>query len=225
MNMKIATWNTDRLKTKKKLNSVVESIQEIDADILILTEYNSILELPFYKYKIATEKLLESPYDYKETERRVAIFSNFPINKIFKTYDDQTSCCAEFKTDFGDLIVYGTVVGIVGNTDPNFKTDLIKQTEDVANISKLGNFCYAGDLNISFSDNYYFTRFGREKFLECFKNNLLKNLTESVPENIDHIILTESFTQGFNYEISEWNIDKILSDHKGICIEMKNPII
>lgn len=151
--MKIATWNIDRLKSKKNILPIVECIQKIDADILILTEYNSILELPFYEYKITAEPLLQSPYHYKETERRGAVFSKFPIKKSFKRYDGQTSCCAELETNFGNLIVYATVVGIIENTDLNFKTDLIKQTEDISTISKFGNFCYAGDLNISFSDN------------------------------------------------------------------------
>lgn len=222
--MKIATWNIDRLKSKKNIFPIVECIQKIDADILILTEYNSILELPFYEYKSTTEQLRESPYHYKETERRVAIFSKFPINKSFKTYDSQTSCCVELETNFGNLIVYGTVVGILGNTDSDFKIDLIKQKEDINTISKLGNFCYAGDLNISFSDNYYFTKFGRETFLDCFERNQLTNLTESLSENIDHIILTEIFATQFKSEITEWNSDKILSDHKVICIELKKII-
>ena len=222
--MKIATWNIDRLKSKKNVIPIVECIQKIDADILILTEYNSILELPFYEYKSTTEQLPEIPYHYKETERRVAIFSKFPIKKSFKTYDSQTSCCVELETNFGNLIVYGTVVGIIGNTDPDFKTDLIKQTEDISTISKFGNFCYAGDLNISFSDNYYFTKFGRETFLDCFIRNQLTNLTGNLSENIDHIILTESFVTQFKSDISEWNIGKKLSDHKGICIELKKII-
>ena len=219
--MKIATWNIDRLQSKKNVIPLAECIRKIDADILVLTEYNSILELPFYDYKITTEPLPESPYHYKETERRVAIFSKFPIKKRFKTYDSQTSCCVELETNFGNLIIYGTVVGIIGNTDPNFKTDLIKQTEDINTISKLGNFCYAGDLNISFSDNYYFTKFGREILVECFKTNQLLNVTESLSENIDHIVLTESFANQFNYEITEWNVDKKLSDHKGVCLNLK----
>ena len=219
--MKIATWNIDRLQSKKNVIQIAEFIRKIDADILVLTEYNSILELPFYDYKITTEQLPESPYHYKETERRVAIFSKFPIKKRFKTYDSQTSCCVELETDFGNLIIYGTVVGIIGNTDPNFKTDLIKQTEDIITISKLGNFCYAGDLNISFSDNYYFTKFGRETLVECFKTDQLINVTESLSENIDHIVLTEGFANRFTYEISEWNGDKKLSDHKGVCLNLK----
>ena len=218
--MKIATWNIDRLKTKKNVFPIAKCIEKIDADILILTEYNSILELPYYEYKITTEQLPESPYHYKETERRVAIFSKFPIKKSFKTYDSQTSCCVELATTFGNLIVYGTVVGIIGNTDLDFKTDLIKQTEDISTISKLGNFCYTGDLNISFADNYYFTKFGRETFLECFKGNQLTNLTGIISENIDHIVLTESFAKQFKCGISEWNTDKTLSDHKGVCLNL-----
>lgn len=33
--MKIATWNLERLKHKKNLNSILESIQTVDADMLI----------------------------------------------------------------------------------------------------------------------------------------------------------------------------------------------
>ena len=148
-------------------------------------------------------------------------WAKFSIKKRFKTYDSKTSCCVEVETDFGNLIIYGTVVGIIGNTDPDFKTDLIKQTEDINIFSKLGHFSYAGDLNISFSDNYYFTKFGRETLVECFNTNQLLNVTESLSENIDHIVLTEGFANRFTYEISEWNVDKKLSDHKGVCLNLK----
>ena len=218
--MKIATWNIDRLKRKKDLIPIAESIQKIDADILILTEYNKILELPNYKYQIETLKISENQYNYKETERRVSIFSKFPIKQVFKTYDEMTSCCAEIQTNFGNLIVYGTIVGILGYSDKNFKTDLEKQTKDINSLSKLGHFCYSGDLNTSFSDNYYFTHFGRNTFLECFESNNLKNITENLKENIDHIVLSENFSKNFKYEIVEWNIDKKLSDHKGICLKL-----
>ena len=218
--MKIATWNIDRLKLKKNIIPIAENIQKINADILILTEYNNDLDLSCYKYKIETDKILENKYNYKDSERRVAIFSNFPIKQVFKTYDSQTSCCAEFQTDFGNLIVYGTIVGIIGYSDKNFKSDLINQINDIKNISKLGNICFSGDLNISFSDNYYFTNFGRENFLECFKTNKLKNLTENQSNNIDHIVISESFIMKFQFEVSEWNNDKKLSDHKGICLNL-----
>ena len=128
--MKIATWNIDRLKRKKDLIPIAESIQKIDADILILTEYNKILDLPNYKYQIETLKISEN------------------------------------------------------------------------------------------LDNYYFTHFGRNTFLQCFESNNLKNITENLKENIDHIVLSENFAKNFKYEIVEWNIDKKLSDHKGICLKL-----
>lgn len=220
--MKIATWNIDRVKSKKNLIPIIENIQKIDADILILTEYNKIVELPYFKYKIETYKLPEMPYNYKETERRVTIFSKFPIKQIFKTYDSLSSCCAEFETEIGDLIVYGTIVGIIGNNDKNFKSDLKNQIEDINKFSKLGNFCYCGDLNISFSDNYYFTNFGRESFIDCFQKNNLRNLTEKINENIDHIIVSEQFIRNLKFDITEWNQNMKLSDHKGICVKIEN---
>ena len=36
--MKIATWNIERLKHKKALAEIMSSIDEIKADILVLTE-------------------------------------------------------------------------------------------------------------------------------------------------------------------------------------------
>ena len=220
--MKIATWNIERLKDLKNLIPVVENIQKINADILVLTEFDNLVELPFYEFKTETLKLPKKPYGYRETERRVAIFSKFPIIKTFKTYDEMTSCCAEIQTNFGNLIVYGTIVGILGYSDKNFKTDLEKQTKDINLLSKLGNFCYSGDLNITFSDSYYFTYFGREKFTECFNENNLINTTENLKENVDHIVISEKFLHNFKIQFSEWNIDKKFSDHKGICIELKN---
>ena len=218
--MKIATWNIDRLKIKKKLNYVVENIKKIDADIIILTEFNNLVQLPFYKYKFETEKLPKEPYNYAETERRVAIFSKFPIKRTFKTYDDLTTCCAEIETNFGNLIIYGTIVGIIGFSDKNFKSDLEKQIEDIKNIAKLGNFCYVGDLNTSFSDKYYFTHFACENFLKCFLENDLENITENLQNNIDHFVVSKNFLKNLNFEISEWNQDLLLSDHKGICVEL-----
>lgn len=218
--MKIATWNIERLKKKQNLTGVVQQIEKINADILILTEFNKLVELPFYSFGLETQVLPQMPYHYAATERRVAIFSKFPIIQVFETYDSQTSCCAELNTPLGRLIVYGTIVGIKGNTDKNFNTDLENQINDINKWVALGNFCYSGDLNMSFFDNYYFTKKGRERFITCFEANNLINTTKDLPENIDHIIISERFANLRNLNISEWNTDKTLSDHKGVCIDL-----
>lgn len=217
--MKIATWNVERLKPKKVLNLILDEIKSIDADILILTEYDQLLDLTDYQYKIETEQLPSDSFDYAETERRVAIFSKYPILKTFETYDPLTSCCVEIETTKGNLIVYGTIVGILGNRDANYPEEIEMQIEDIQRFTQKGKFCFAGDLNMSFSDNYYFTQKGRESFLRCFKENNLINLTEKVNENIDHIVVSQSFINKSEVNIYEWNTDKSLSDHKGICVE------
>ena len=218
--MKIATWNIERLKKKQNLAGVVQQIEKISADILILTEFNTLVKLPSYSFVLETQALPTMPYHYEVTERRVAIFSKFPIIQVFETYDNETSCCAELNTPLGSLIVYGTIAGITGNTDKNFNTDLKNQINDINKGTALGNFCYSGDLNTSFSDNYYFTKKGRERFTACFEANNLKNTTRDLSENIDHIVISERFANLTSLNISEWNTDKALSDHKGVCVEL-----
>ena len=82
--MKIATWNIDRLKSKKNIFPIVECIQKIDADILILTEYNSILELPFYEYKSTTEQLPEVLIIRKKPKDELRFSLNFRLKKALK---------------------------------------------------------------------------------------------------------------------------------------------
>lgn len=216
--MIIATWNIERLKHRNKIDSILDEIHKINAEILVLTEYDN-LELTDYQFKTETKQLNSDQFNYSETERRVVIFSKFPILKTFETYDEFTSCCAEFETPKGNLIVYGTILGILGNRDKNFNKELEFQTNDIYKFSKNVNFCYTGDLNMSFSDNYYFTNEGRNQLNECFQKNSLINLTENLEENIDHIVVSKEFIDNSEVILTEWNLNKKLSDHKGICVE------
>jgi endonuclease/exonuclease/phosphatase family metal-dependent hydrolase len=78
--------------------------------------------------------------------------------------------------------------------------------------------CISGDFNISFGDNYYFTKSGRQKLNESFARLDLKNLTSEIPQNIDHIIMTKSFIAENSISFETWNLDKTSSDHIGISI-------
>jgi endonuclease/exonuclease/phosphatase family metal-dependent hydrolase len=71
---------------------------------------------------------------------------------------------------------------------------------------------------MSFGDNYYFTEDGRQKLNASFEKLGLTNLTADIPENIDHIILSNEFIKGKSISVSEWNRDKKLSDHIGVCV-------
>ena len=235
--MKIATWNVERLKHRKSIDKILSAIEDVQADILVLTETNERIKLN-YRYGFHTPQLHEAPSDYhmpgryKEysvadvyavTENRVSIYTNYPCIKQYETCDKYTALCIELETEVGNLLVYGTIIGIIGNRDESFKQDLLMQVKDYARLSKAGNICICGDFNCSFADNYYYTNFGKDTLLSSFSSNNISLLTGSQPECIDHIAVSKNFVGNSNIRILEWNLNKTLSDHKGIVAEICFP--
>lgn len=219
--MKIGNWNIERLKKVNKKEEILNEINKRNFDILVLTEYDERIEPFGFEYKISTESLQSMNTDnYKETERRSVIFSKYPILNKIETFDKYTSCCAELKTEYGNLVVYGTIIGIYGNRNKNFKEDLGKQILDFKKITAEKNICIVGDYNLSFSDNYYYTKFGRETINNNFQEFKIENLTAELNENIDHIAISKGFIRKSDFKIETWNLDKKLSDHIGIMIEL-----
>jgi exonuclease III len=215
--MKIATWNIERPRLNdKEIPSIIGILRNINADILILTETNEFLDLDddynSFHSTNAKEKF------YTKGEKRVSIYSKYKSVGYIKTFRDDTSICTILQTPLGDLAVYGTIIGVEGNRKPNFEEDLDQQLLDFDKIAKQNNLCISGDFNISFGDNYYFTKSGRQKLNESFARLDLKNLTSEIPQNIDHIVLTKDLITEKFITLDTWNLDKTLSDHIGISI-------
>jgi exonuclease III len=220
--MKIATWNVERLKRKSKLETIISVIDNLNADIFVLTETDTAITPTGFKNVISTAKPFEiEPKNYAETEHRVSIFTNYEIVNRFETFDKYTAVCAELKTELGNLKVYGTIIGIYGNRNENFNLDLAKQIIDFEKLSKDNNLCIVGDYNISFADNYYFTVDGRRELNKSFELNNIELMTRDRKECIDHIAISKKIIENKNIEIEEWNKIEKLSDHKGIYINIK----
>ncbi len=232
--MKIATWNIERLKHQNSLDKILSVIENEQADILVLTETDERIK-PKYYYDFHTPKLHEAPFGYhmpgrykgyavadyyKHTENRVSIYTNYPCSRRYETYDKYTALCVELETVAGNLLVYGTIIGIIGNRDESFKQDLLMQTKDYERFSRMGDVCICGDFNCSFVDNYYFTKYGRDTISASFTNNNISLITGNQLECVDHIAISEKFIGDKPICISEWNLDKSLSDHKGIAAEI-----
>ena len=159
------------------------------------------------------------PDFYQTTENRVSIFSKYRAVKRHETYDPFTAICVEMETSHGNMLVYGTIIGIMGNREASFKKDLEKQMEDIRRLSSQGyTLCVVGDYNLSFHDNYYYTREGRNSVNNQFHSSGIELITKDVPECVDHIAVTKGFFESV-VNIQEWNLDKTLSDHKGISID------
>ena len=153
--MKIATWNIERLKHYKDIEKILNTCESSNADILVLTETDERIR-PDYKYYYHTPLLKElRPDYYRPTENRVSIYSNYKFVRQHETFDRYTSLCVELETAGGNLLVYGTIMGIFGNREKSFKVDLIKQMVDIRRLSnEEQNICIIGDYNLSFCDNY-----------------------------------------------------------------------
>lgn len=221
--MRIATWNIERLKHKNKIDDILLACEAAKADILILTETDDQIILPLNDcFKTAKLTGIE-PALYKPTERRVAIYTNYECVAQHPTFDKHTAVCVELETDLGNLVVYGTIIGVEGNRRVSFAEDLRKQVKDIAQLNAIGkSLCIAGDFNISFSDNYYFTNEGRNTLRRCFAQNRIKVLTEDVAECVDHIAVSEQALLNAEVAVAEWNLNKKLSDHKGIVAEIRS---
>jgi len=217
--MKIATWNLERPgKSSQKITSIIEHIASVNPDILVLTETNDVIDLGNLYNSIHSSKAKEA--FYKEGERRVSIYSKYKFLKEFETFRNDTAICVSLQTPMGELTVYGTVIGICGNREETFITDLDKQLADFGRLAEATNFCISGDLNMTFSDNYYYTNEGRQKLNASFEKLNLVNLTADIPQNIDHIIITKSFIENRPATIQNWNLNKKLSDHIGIAVTL-----
>ncbi len=224
--MKIATWNVERLKHRKSLVEIITACECSQADILILTENDEAIK-PKYQNCCHTPtppplmlQGYDTPITYASTEHRVSIYTNYKIACQHTTFDQYTSLCLELETEKGNLLVYGTIMGIVGNRHPFFEADLIRQTGDFRRFTDAGHsLCICGDYNCSFSDNYYFTKSGRHRITDTFSECGIDLITAKQPSCIDHIAISKQFIGDSLVQISEWNFDKSLSDHKGISIQ------
>ena len=142
--MRIATWNVERLKHRKSIGEILSAVEDARADILVLTETDERIE-PNYRYAFRTPKLHYAPSGYHMpgrykdyavadvyavTENRVSIYTTYPCVKQYETYDKYTALCVELETEAGNLLVYGTIIGIIGNRDELFKQDLLLQAKE-----------------------------------------------------------------------------------------------
>ncbi|MGZ5243723.1 MAG: endonuclease/exonuclease/phosphatase family protein [Bacteroidia bacterium] len=222
--MKIATWNLELVRTKYKIPRILEKLKEIDADILILTETASVIDLSTDYFGVQSTPLPDDTIfdtvQYKSGENRTTILSKFPISESISTSNNYTNTCVRIISPFGDLVVYATIVGIIGFRKPFFRQDLQNMITDGNKLARGNSICIAGDFNTSFSDNYFFDGNARLELNSFFENNNLMNLTENIPNNIDHIVVTKDFIKDYSIEIDTWNHDFKLSDHMGVCVNL-----
>lgn len=235
--LRIATWNLERptLNGWKKNPRITDKIREIDADVWILTETNASIvpssnRLPQVGYvPLASLPTKDLPHNLGES--CTAIWSRYGIKQAITTFEIDTAVCAEVDTPIGLMLIYGTILTYANDKGANNKSKkweehrkaIVDHSADwkkIATAFPSHSMCIAGDLNISFSDNYYFSEPNRQDLLGIFKALNMVNLTADVKQNIDHIVVSQSLIGAGATSTTTWNEDKKLSDHIGICVEI-----
>jgi len=85
--MKISTWNLMRpnARTIKRNQFFLATLEDLDSDIIVLTETNAVIRLSD-KYHSVASLPVQPKFEgiaYEEGENRVTIFSKFPFGKSF----------------------------------------------------------------------------------------------------------------------------------------------
>ena len=221
--LRIATWNVERpTRFSHKVPAINAALKELAAEIVVLTETNTCI-VPGDGYYVCSTLPLAPDKDgeyYKQGELRVSIYSVFPIIGQLPVSNPETTVCALIDTPYGQLAVYGCIIGIHGR-GKGFDIDLKQQVEDLSQIAQLHPVCYTGDFNVSFCDSYYTKKEAKELLEKSFSTFGMKNLTADIPETIDHIVISESFLANASVQHSCWNEDKKLSDHKGVKVTLQ----
>lgn len=232
--LKIATWNVERPnlttgKEKERVNAINAELKKHPTDILILTETNECISPGAVYYVHHSEPLDKEAGGnyYKDGERRISIWSMYPVIETLTVKNPLTTACAVIQTPFGNLAVFGCIIGIHGR-GKGFDTDLQDQMEDLRRFEEAGyNICYTGDFNLSY-DRYYTKKSAKNQLIDLFSSLKMKNLTADIPENIDHIVISDSFLLTSTIEKECWNQDKkkarpiVLSDHKGVAVTLQH---
>lgn len=223
--MKLSLWNLMRptSKTVSRNSIFLDTLTSPDPDIIILTETNSIINLGSQYNSISTTPLpqLYENIKYQPGENRVTIYSKYPIIQQIQTADSYSSVCAEIASPFGPLIIYGTIIGSLGGMLDPFKSDLEKQTADLMQISQLGNICFCGDLNISFSGRPYPSKIVQHKVSDLFDQLSLTNQTKDFNDSALHAVFSNSFLENKKVKKEIQHFDKKITDHSLISVTIE----
>lgn len=222
--MKILVWNLMRpnVGTASRSKFFLDRLTEENADIIILTETNTLIHPQGNYYSLSSAALpnKHEGIEYKEGERLVMIFSRYAFIREITTSDPATSVCGEVETPLGKLIIYGTVIGCLGGMKEPFNKDLETQSLELVELVKQGSVLFGGDLNISFSKAYP-TRDAVATCTKLFDKLSLTNLTQHFPNNAIHCVISNSFIENKNIEGCRESFDKKITDHSLITITIQ----
>lgn len=244
--LRIATWNIQRPQSNRsaRLERVLQHIENVSADVWILTETHSAVS-PGDDYQCVAS----TPHTRNAAgaENWVSIWSRLPIQPVEPVWDSRSMCCGNVSTASGGLLVYGTVLPWLGCTQylprrgkEAFLHALENQRHDwkrLRELSECCGICVAGDFNQDLgSAHYYGSKDGKAILLNVLQSENMSCLTsgefdriaastEGRRAGIDHILISNDLLEHFRGEADAWpdeqEIDSGLTDHFGVWVDLQ----
>lgn len=242
--MKIATWNLERVEPQTPQAERQQGwIQQIDADIWILTETDEAM-VPGSAYRSISSGWPDRPA--RGGERWIQIWvRNGDISPVGSSDDARTACGLVTTAAGQACLIYGTVLPWLGSTwgsyssKEAFAAALHHQQQDwqqlMANYPEVP-LILAGDFNQDLNElPYYGTRRNKQTLRQVLATSQLECLTYSDRDpvrrvtggqhsNIDHICVSLNrrieFVESFAWP-PELNALRGISDHFGVGVELR----
>ena len=250
--MRIATWNVERPRnnTAPRSQRVLDKIQEVAADIWILTETHDAICPGLVYYDASTPTVSEPPVLHAAGEHKTTIWSRWPISEQWETATPHRAVCAIIETPLGGLVVYGTVIpyhgahwpyGTARNWDAHYAA-IATQGADWSRLRRkypIHGLCVAGDLNQTRTGRlWYGSKWGRALLDLALSENQLVGVTQAdfsaaqkltqedralLTQCIDHICLDGRWAN-LVQQIGIWPrhtaSGEPLSDHSGVYVDL-----
>lgn len=248
INLKIATWNVNRVLPKQvaRKGAIVGWLSRIDADVWVLTETHDALSPGIGYSPVSTGQPDRAGVP---GERWATIWSRLPVEPLPPTCDPARSVAALVKPGHAaPLVVYGTVLPWLGSMWRDFpaadgaacRAALAAQLADwIDLVSRFpeADLCVLGDLNQDLSDRYHYgSQANRTALLDALKTVGLSALTADPADpvramapdwaSIDHICVPARVAQQGHTRMEVWPPgdapDRRVSDHFGVAADLRS---
>lgn len=238
---RIATWNLERPKHNGQIKNQrrLDQIHKIGADLWVLTETNSAIDLRSGYTPIAS-----SVYEYYGVGENLAtIWSRGKVLSRLTTFDPDYAVCAEVASPWGAMIVYGTVIPYANDKGASGtakrweaqRRSIQQHHEDWLRIQQQYPdhlICIAGDFNQSRDGSGWYEDQQSVELLSMALQDLsLVCVTEEdfqatglSRSTIDHICLSKSLLPQV-VAVGAWEGSTpetgSMSDHNGVFVDLR----
>lgn len=231
--MKIGTINIDWFKKSVQSKQlIIEKVNEQDFDFLIVTENIEEFKFSEHYFVYHSDSIpLDRPFEFLDYGKylkgknpvRTSIYSKYHSIKQNVVRDAYTSISHDFLVGEQVITIYETIIGTLGiqHQKDVAKKELLNFIFDIDDLVEKDNyFIVAGDFNTSFFESE------KRELSQINSREVLRNITDkydihrvtgSIPENIDHIFISNSFQKAESFV---WITENELQDeyHKGVAI-------